>query len=156
MKTHTLAGERIAKNAQLQVGCAVVIFDDAREKVLLTQRTDNGQWCLPSGRMDPGESVSEAAVRETLEETGLEIDLIRLTGVYSTPHLILVYPGDTRVQTVSFTFEGKVTGGALGLSSETTAFGYFDREEMTQLDIIEHHIERIADAFKFADTPFIK
>lgn len=134
----------------------MVIFDESKEKVLLTQRSDNGQWCLPSGRMDPGENVSETARRETLEETGLKIDLIRLTGIYSSPHRILVYPGDTRVQVVSFTFEGEVTGGKLGLSNETTDFGYFSAAEMASLNIIANHDERIADAFKFSETPFVR
>ena len=106
--------------------------------------------------MDPGESVGEAAIREALEETGLEIDLVRLSGVYSSPHRIIIYPDNNRVQVMSLKFEAKMTGGSLGLSDETTDFGYFSAAEMADLDIIANHDERIADAFKFADTPFIK
>jgi ADP-ribose pyrophosphatase YjhB (NUDIX family) len=64
-------GEGMAKLGQLRTGCAAVIFDAAREKILLTRRTDNGQWCLPGGAMDSGESVTECCVRELREETGL-------------------------------------------------------------------------------------
>ena len=55
--------DRIGKTANLVVACDGVIFDRAKDKVLLTQRTDNGQWCFPGGRMEPGESVSECCVR---------------------------------------------------------------------------------------------
>ncbi len=60
-------GERIAKTTKLAPGATAVIFDEAREKVLLTRRADNGRWCLPGGGMDPGESAAETVVREALE-----------------------------------------------------------------------------------------
>ncbi|MCX6030789.1 MAG: NUDIX domain-containing protein [Chloroflexi bacterium] len=72
--TQLLYGDRIGKTTILQVGCNAVIFDDARERVLLTQRADNGKWCLPGGRMETGESASEAGVREAWEETSLEVE----------------------------------------------------------------------------------
>jgi len=59
-KTRVMFGERIAKEGTLRLGCSAIIFDEGREKVLLTRRTDNGQWCLPGGRVEAGESVSEA------------------------------------------------------------------------------------------------
>ena len=62
-KTRVVFGERIAKDGELRLGCSAVVFDTTREKILLTQRTDNGQWCLPGGRIEAGESVAEACVR---------------------------------------------------------------------------------------------
>jgi uncharacterized protein (TIGR00299 family) protein len=55
-----------------------LIFDEAIEKILMTQRSDNIRWCLPGGGMDPGESASETCIREVMEETGLEVRVIRL------------------------------------------------------------------------------
>ena len=66
-----LYGDRIGKTAKLRIGCTAVVFDASGAQVLLTQRTDNGRWCLPGGGMDPGESAVEACVREVWEETGL-------------------------------------------------------------------------------------
>jgi ADP-ribose pyrophosphatase YjhB (NUDIX family) len=62
--------------------CVVVINSG---QVLLTKRTDFHIWCLPSGGVEDGESISAAALRETLEETGLEVRLTRLVGIYSRP-----------------------------------------------------------------------
>ena len=47
--TKVLRGKRIGENGRIRLGCSGVIFDESREKVLLTKRADNGLWCLPSG-----------------------------------------------------------------------------------------------------------
>ena len=54
------------------LGARLLFIRDPGQKVLLTQRTDNGRWCLPGGRLDPGESVEECCVREVLEEDRLD------------------------------------------------------------------------------------
>ncbi len=145
MTTHVLLGERIGREGKLRLGCSAVIFN-ADKKVLLTRRSDNGQWCLPGGAMEPGESVAEACVREVWEETGLHVDVLRLIGIYSDPNRIIVYPDGNKVHIVALSFEAKVTGGELGLSNETTEFGYFSFEEATQMDMIGNHFERVRDA----------
>ena len=65
------------------LGASVAIIHCGR--VLLTKRDDFEVWSLPGGEVDPGESVAEAAVREGGEETGLELQLTRLVGIYSLP-----------------------------------------------------------------------
>jgi 8-oxo-dGTP pyrophosphatase MutT (NUDIX family) len=90
--SQVLYGPRLGKEGKLRVGCSATIFDSKREKVLLTQRTDNGRWCLPGGMMESGESVAEACEREVWEETGLHVRITRLIGVYSDPDQLVVYP----------------------------------------------------------------
>ena len=76
-----LYGECIGRLGAVRLGCSAMLFDEKRQKILLTRRTDNGQWCLPGGGLDPGESVAEACAREMREETGLEVRVGRLLGV---------------------------------------------------------------------------
>ncbi len=142
-----LKGNRIARNAKLRAGASASIFNETRDKILLTKRTDNGRWCLPSGAIDPGESVSEACVREVDEETGLKVEVVRLIGVYSDPNLAVQYADGNLYQILAFSFEAKVIGGTLGLSNETTDAGYYSLAEIAKMDIIEIHQERIRDAF---------
>lgn len=149
-------GERIGKLGKLQPGCAGVIFDEARQKVLLTQRTDNGRWCLPGGRMEPGESAAETCVREVWEETGLQVKVNKLIGIYTSPHLITEYADGNRYQFVSFCFEAEVVKGEVGLSDETTAIGYFSPVEMAAIDVMENHRQRIEDAFAGRVEPFVR
>lgn len=149
-------GERIGASARLSVGCSAIIFDTARERILLTQRTDNGRWCLPSGRMEPGESASEACARETLEETGLQTHIDRLVGIYTSPNRITTYADGNRWQLVALCFEATVIGGELTLSDETTAYGYFSLAEIEHMDVMEHHIERIHDALLQQEAAFVR
>ena len=141
-------GERIGKQGVLRPGASGLIFDQAREKVLLTRREDNGQWCLPGGGMDPGESAAEACAREVLEETGLQVLVTKLVGIYTTPHLLIEYPDGNKFQPVTFSFEAQVTGGELKLSEETTDFGYFTVAELETMDLMGNHLHRIYDAIK--------
>lgn len=106
--------------------------------------------------MDPGESASETAERETLEETGLRVRVTELLGVYSSPHMITEYPDGNRVQVVSLTFFAEVVGGELGLSDETTDVGYFAKDELSALDLFEGQTQRIEDSFVFEGVPFIR
>lgn len=149
-------GERIGRTAKASVGCSAIIFDTTGKEILLTRRSDNGRWCLPSGRHDPGESVEETCVREVWEETGLHVKVTRFVGVYSDPNRITVYADGNRWQVIGLSFVAEVTGGELGLSDETTEFGYFTLKEIEQMDVMEPHVERIHDALLNQTAAFYK
>ena len=149
-------GERVGKLAKLGPGCSAIIYDSERTQVLLTRRSDNGRWCLPGGGMDPGESAAEACAREVLEETGLIVRVGRLVGVYTTPNLVVEYADGNRIQPVAFSFEAEAIGGELTLSDETTDYGYYSLDEMKQMDMMEHHLERIIDAHAGQEAAFVR
>jgi 8-oxo-dGTP pyrophosphatase MutT (NUDIX family) len=151
-----LQGERIGKLGALFVGCAAAIFDPTGEKLLLTRRTDNGKWCLPGGRMEPGESAAEACAREVLEETGLEVRVRRLIGIYTSPHRLIEYADGNHFQVVGLSFEAEPVGGSLTVSDETTDYGYFSPHEIEEMDVFEHHRERIEDAFNKETAAFVR
>jgi ADP-ribose pyrophosphatase YjhB (NUDIX family) len=65
----------------------VVVVNDTRE-ILMIRRSDNENWAVPGGAIDLGESVAQAAIRETLEESGITCELTGLVGIYSDPRLI--------------------------------------------------------------------
>lgn len=154
--TKLIFGDRIGKNSPLLVGSSAQILDSSGKKVLLTKRGDNGRWCLPGGQLDSGESVAETCAREVLEETGLMVQVGQLVGVYSNPNMLLSYDDQHQYQIVSFHFLVTVTGGELGLSNETTDFGYFSQDEISTMDLMEHHQLRIADAFAGQKETFIR
>ena len=133
-----------------------VIFD-AQGRVLLQKRADNGFWGLPGGVIDIGETVEEGAIREVLEETGLQVTLDRLVGIYSDPkaHCVMVYPGDVIVQGVTIAFECRVQAGELKISEESTDIGYFPVDALPEDTLISHHI-RIQDALANQIAPFIR
>src|SRR3954451_9083190 len=68
---------------------AVVVNDEG--EILLIRRSDNDNWALPGGAMDLGESLVDAAVRETLEETGIRVEITGLVGIYPAPRHVILY-----------------------------------------------------------------
>lgn len=149
-------GDRIGKAGQIIVGASAMIWNPDGEKLLLTRRTDNGRWCLPGGRVDPGESVTETCTREVLEETGLTVEVGKLIGVYSDPNMLLTYDDGNKYQAIGLHFDASVTGGELELSNETTDIGFFSMDELSNMDVMEHHLQRIEDGIMKQKETFVR
>jgi len=153
--TQILYGDRIGAQGIIRLGCSAAIFNE-HGRVLLTKRQDNGQWCLPSGGVEPGESVAEGCEREVWEETGLKVRVKRFVGVYSHPDQLTVYSETDKFQIVALHFEAEIIGGELGLSDETSDFGYFSMDEIEKLEMLGRHKERIVDTLENKKDAFIK
>jgi len=59
---------------------------DSGPEVDSARRRDNGLWTIPGGGMEPGETIAQTAVREVQEETGIDVEVVSLIGIYSNPH----------------------------------------------------------------------
>jgi ADP-ribose pyrophosphatase YjhB (NUDIX family) len=153
--TQVFYGPRLSKQGEIRLGCSAAIFDE-EGRILLTRRADNGQWCLPGGRMESGESAAEACEREVLEETGLNVRVKRLVGVYSHPDQLVVYPDGKKAHIVALHFEAEIISGELSLSDETTDFGYFTLPEVEDLKMLGRHKERIIDTLGNQPEALIK
>ena len=151
-----LFGPRIAAGAPLLLGCSAVLFDPTGEKILITRRADNGQWVLPGGGLESGESLAEACVREMREETGLSVRVVRLLGVYSNPDMLLAYADGHRFQVIAHNFLVEHVAGEPGLSDEVTAWGWYGPADLAALDLMPHHRQRLADAFARQPEAFIR
>ena len=143
--TQVFYGPGLGKQGKLRLGTSAIIFNN-EGKFLLTKRADNGQWCLPGGAVESGESLAEACEREVFEETGLGVRVKRLVGVYSHPDQLVVYPDGHKAFIVAIHFEVEVMDGKLGISDETSDFGYFTLEETETLEMLGRHRERIIDS----------
>jgi 8-oxo-dGTP pyrophosphatase MutT (NUDIX family) len=153
--TKVLYGERIARQGEIRLGCSAALLDE-RGRVFLTRRTDNGQWCLPGGRMEAGESAAEACEREVWEETGLRVRVKRLVGVYSHADQLVIYPDGNKAQIVALHFEVEIIDGQLALSEETTDFDYFTLDEIEGLEMFGRHRERVLDTLERHGAALIK
>jgi ADP-ribose pyrophosphatase YjhB (NUDIX family) len=97
----------------------VVVINDAGE-ILMIRRTDNDNWALPGGAMDLGESLSDTAIRETLEETGVQVELTGLVGIYTDPRHVILYTSNSEVrQEFSVVFTARPVGGEPTPSDES-------------------------------------
>ncbi len=154
--TQILFGDRFGKQGRIRVGAAAILFDQSHRKVMLTRRKDTRQWCLPSGGVEAGESVSEACARETMEETGLIVKVRRLVSVFSSPDRLVIYSDGSKFQLVVLGFEVEWIGGEPKLSDETTEAGYFNLGEIDTMDIFPHHLQFIQDALESNHATFIR
>ena len=112
----------------------VVVTDDAG-RVLVIHRTDNDNWALPGGAMDLGESLTDAAVREVKEETGIDCEVTGLVGIYTDPRHVIFYTSDGEArQEFSVLYTARAVGGEPTPSSESRDVVWVTREELAALE----------------------
>ncbi|MFC4560139.1 NUDIX hydrolase [Virgibacillus kekensis] len=116
---------KLVGSIPLIVCTAGVIITDNSNRILLIKRTDDGNWCIPGGAMDMGESVEETARREVYEETGLSVGQLKLLNVYSGEQQHHIYPNGDEVYFVNVIFSSSLFQGNLrtdGDESKEAAF----------------------------------
>ena len=117
----------------VRVGVGVIV-KDGENRILLEKRSDCGLWGLPGGRIEPGESVIEAAEREVEEETGFKVKIQKLMGVYSEPeNRIVTFPdnGDV-VHLVDILLEATILSGVLSCSHESEDVRFFKQNALPE------------------------
>ena len=118
---------------------------DADGRILMIRRTDNNLWALPGGGMDIGETVTDCVIRETKEETGLDIAVAGLVGIFTKPTHVVAYPDGEVRQQFSICLRGRTTGGQIATSDESHEVAWIGREQLDGLEIhpeIRRRIER--------------
>ncbi|MEU4563415.1 NUDIX domain-containing protein [Actinoplanes sp. NPDC023936] len=133
-------------NSLIPGGSALVVNEHGG--VLLQRRTDSGNWALPGGTMDIGETLDQCVVREVKEETGLDIEIIGLLGIYTDPQHVIAYADGEVRQEFNITYYGRVIGGTLAVSDESTDVRFVDPAEFDRIPIhdtvrlrLRHHVE---------------
>ncbi len=110
-----------------------IVFDD-QQRVLLVQHAERGVWVAPGGSIEPKESPADAVVREMLEETGLQVEPLRIIGVFGGPDFQVNYRNGDQVTYVMTVFECRVRGGTLQADrQETLQVSFFSEEQVARL-----------------------
>ena len=137
---------------KVEAGVTAVVFDRSG-RVLLAKGGGSGLWELPSGRVEPGETIGEAVGREVLERTGFTVNVVRLIGVYSDPaYQIVSYPTGEVTQHITSCFHCEVVDGAQNrLEAPNAAF--FATDELPtdlvpmQPGLLSHALAEKQEAF---------
>ena len=134
---------------------AVTVFVRNDDEVLLIQRSDNGLWSLPGGGQEIGEYIAETAVREVREETGIEVEVTGLVGIYSDPRHVIAYSDGEVRQQFSICFRARPLGGHLATSAESPDVRWVARDQLPQLDIHPSTLLRINHGYDGSTDPYI-
>jgi 8-oxo-dGTP pyrophosphatase MutT (NUDIX family) len=128
---------------------SVYVTDDAGA-ILLLRRTDTGRWTIPTGGLKKGETISQCAVRECQEETGLTVEVTGLVGVFSTPdHMIAYGDGEVR-QPVNVCLRARVTGGHAAPTDEAIEIRWVPSDQISAYDIHPAILRRIRHGIESA------
>jgi ADP-ribose pyrophosphatase YjhB (NUDIX family) len=108
----------------------VVVTNDDGD-VLLIRRSDNQNWAVPGGAIDLGESMVQAGVRETKEESGIDCEITGLVGIYTDPKHVLLYTSNGEVrQEFSIVLTARATDGVPTPSFESSDVRWVPRASL--------------------------
>jgi len=145
-----------APKASSVVPSANVIVVNSQGEILMIRRTDNGNWAAPGGGMDLGESITDAAVRETQEETGITCQITGLVGIYTNPRHVILYTSNGEVrQEFSIVFTARPTGGELRPSSESSEPQWVPPDAVPDLPMHPSMRQRIQHYFDKRPEPYL-
>ncbi|MFF0112092.1 NUDIX hydrolase [Streptomyces prasinus] len=144
-----------APKANSLVPSVTVVARNEAGDVLLIHKTDNDLWALPGGGIDLGESAPNAAVRETKEETGFDVEVAGLVGIYTNPGHVMAYDDGEVRQQFSICFHARITGGQLRTSSESKEVAFVDPGKLDELNIHPSMRMRIEHGLTDRTEPYI-
>lgn len=128
--------DKVGPEMVLQMPSVSVGARDGDGKLLMIRHAEGGRWLLPGGSVEPGERPADTALRETWEETGFRVGLMRLVGVYGGSEFVVRYRNDERVSYVMAVFEARVESGAPRPDEkETLEMGFFEAADLDGLDL---------------------
>lgn len=135
------------------VAVTAFVQDDAG-RILMIRRTDNDLYAIPGGAQDVGESISDTVVRETREETGIDVEVTELIGIYTDPKHVIAYTDGEVRQEFSICFRARPVGGTPTTSSESKEVHWIDPAALDRLSIhpalrlrINHGLEQRERAY---------
>lgn len=133
----------------------VAVRDDAG-RILLVHKTDNDLWALPGGGHDVGESIADTAAREVQEETGVDVEVAGVVGLYTNPNHVMAYDDGEVRQQFSICFSARLVGGqAREDGTETKEVRWVDVDDLDNLNIHPSMRLRITHYLEDRSGPFI-
>jgi 8-oxo-dGTP pyrophosphatase MutT (NUDIX family) len=141
-----------APPANSVVPSTTVVVTDEHDRIVPVRRRDNDLWALPGGGMELGESIVDTAVREVKEETGLDVEVTGLIGVYTNPHHVMAYTDGEVRQQFSLCF---TTRGDLLADSESTDIAWTPSRDIPSLNMHPSMRLRIQHYLEHHGTPYL-
>ena len=119
--------------------------------LLLVKRGDSGNWTLPGGTLDFGESMTDCAIRELREETGMRVNLVDIIGTYTDPEIKIAYSDGEVRQEFTIVYYGETPDEQVTIDDESTAYGWFALEDLVNLRVADSQAIRLKDVVCYLD-----
>lgn len=142
------------KPTSRRLSASVVVRNSAGDLLLLL-RPDTQRWTIPTGGLKKNETLTRCAIRECREETGLDVEITYLVGVFSDPRHISAYPDGEVRQPVNVCFDATVISGTPTTNEEAAEIAWVPVTQLDNYDIHPSIRRRIAHALADTKTPHV-
>lgn len=138
------------KPNSIRPAAAVAVVNGGR--VLMVKRNDSGNWTLPGGTLDLGESMTDCAIRELREETGLDVSLVDIIGTYTDPNILIEYSDGEVRQEFTIVYYGTASTSHVFLDDESCGYAWIDLEEIDNVAMADSQRRRLEDVASYLST----
>ena len=145
------------KPNSIHPAAAVALFNGERS-ILLLRRKDNDKWTMPGGTLDFGESMTDCAIREVREETGLNIRITGLIGTYTDPRILIGYSDGEVRQEFTLVYAADIESGELKIDDESKEYRWVPLTSAVDLPLAESQKRRLKDVMQYQEEqkPFLR
>jgi 8-oxo-dGTP pyrophosphatase MutT (NUDIX family) len=145
-----------APKASSLVPSVNIVVVNGLGEILLIRRSDNGNWAVPGGAVDLGESLVQAAVRETREETGISCQVTGLVGIYTDPQHVMLYTSNGEVrQEFSVVLTASAVSGDPAPSEESSDVRWVPGADLDSYPMDRSMRLRIGHYLQGRPTPYL-
>lgn len=142
------------KTTSVVPSTTAVVTDEAG-RIVLVKRVDNQLWALPGGGIELGESIEDTAVREVKEETGLDVEVTGLIGIYTNPNHVIEYSNGEVRQQFSLCYTTRLIGGELHYDAESTDIAWVTADQLDDHPMHPSMRLRVQHYLDKRDTPYL-
>ena len=132
----------------IKPAAAVAIINPKRE-LLMLHRRDNKKWAMPGGTLDFGESMTECALREVKEESGLNVIIKDIIGTYTDPNIRVAYSDGEVRQEFTIVYYGEALNYDVSLDDESSQFQWVPLDKLIRLPLADSQKRRIEDVLNY-------
>ena len=134
----------------IKPAAAVAIINDKKE-LLMLHRKDNKKWTMPGGTMEFGESMTECALREVKEESGLNVEIKDIIGTYTDPNIRVAYSDGEVRQEFTIVYYGEVQGYDVKLDEESSNYVWVSFDKVLELPLADSQRRRLIDVMAYLE-----
>ena len=138
------------KPNSIRPAAAVAIVKD--KKILLLKRRDSGKWTMPGGTLEFGESLTSCAIREVMEETGLQVIITDIIGSYTDPNILIEYSDGEVRQEFTVVYAGRFPETNVSIDDESTDYRWVDFQAVDSLNLAGSQKRRIQDVIRYFES----